>query len=44
MMFCLDDGAELLYGPATGEPQTATNFDTEGIPMFGSIEVKPVLR
>jgi TolB-like protein/Tfp pilus assembly protein PilF len=23
MMFCLDDGAELLYGPASDEPQTA---------------------
>ena len=23
MMFCLDDGAELLYGPASDEPATA---------------------
>lgn len=35
MMFCLDDGAELLYGPASGstsidEPQTAILHDTSG--------------
>jgi TolB-like protein/Tfp pilus assembly protein PilF len=29
MMFCLDDGAELLYGPApAGEPQTAILHET----------------
>jgi TolB-like protein/Flp pilus assembly protein TadD len=28
MMFCLDDGAELLYGPASDEPQTAILHDT----------------
>lgn len=29
MMFCLDDGAELLYGPATGdEPATAIMHET----------------
>ncbi len=27
MMFCLDDGSELLYGPATSEPgAVATGF------------------
>jgi TolB-like protein len=30
MMFCLDDGAELLYGPASaGEPQTAIVHETD---------------
>jgi len=30
MMFCLDDGAELLYGPATSEPgAVATGFPDE---------------
>ena len=29
MMFCMDDGAELLYGPASrDEPQTAILHDT----------------
>ncbi len=32
MMFCLDDGAELLYGPASiDEPQTAILRDTDGV-------------
>jgi len=43
MMFCLDDGAELLYGPgksesgaiatgfSTDEPQTAILHDTLGV-------------
>ena len=33
MMFCLDDGAELLYGPASDEPATAILSD----PGSGSI-------
>ncbi len=33
MMFCLDDGAELLYGPAKSEPGTvATGFSDSGEP------------
>src|SRR5687768_17492359 len=36
MMFCLDDGAELLYGPASGsvpidEPQTAILSGADGL-------------
>ena len=31
MMFCLDDGAELLYGPASEEPATAI-LNTSGSP------------
>ena len=35
MMFCLDDGAELLYGPAsTDEPATAI-LSGLGVPPFG---------
>jgi TolB-like protein/Tfp pilus assembly protein PilF len=29
MSFCLDDGAELLYGPAADEPRTALLHETE---------------
>lgn len=29
MMFCLDDGAELLYGPASDEPATAILLPTD---------------
>ena len=37
MMFCLDDGAELLYGPARSEPSASAGgqFDEPATAMFG---------
>jgi len=32
MMFCLDDGAELLYGPASLDESTTSTINSAGIP------------